>query len=922
MADGIVEIIRSSAVVDRDNAIRVFRLLLPLVEAGPSESDAAQAAGRVIARMQPTDTLAAVLDWWLAVNTGVKPPLQLAYHLPDEITGDLREAMEALVRLGTPIPPAQWLAARQELAERIEELGRRVELDFYGASKLPGERDVWASLRTWAEPVIETLRRGVRSEPFELDAGRFERAMKHEGISPGSRRWREMRKRADQLEEFLNETVAVQADAMPWIDRDLPPGVAGVPEAINDALAPLGADLLRPVLGGSAELPAHRPDGTEPGGGTDQSTAALLRDAASETDDNGHCLLATLAAPWMRSRDPIEPLADMLERRAALEAGITRLRDAGHDVDEIDLALLDHDITEAERLYEEETARVNEDRRAEQLRRRVDHLRQVAADVEQDGEVPRVVPSVGDEQSTEPPAATERLDTIARLIDSGDLRDATAMAREVEADLQRLSRDAVTRRASDAVAVLERLRAPASLVSEKRAELARLEGDPHAVADPRLAEDLNDLVDQLTARRRADLDRVRHEARALLDEIAPGLPADDVDQLEFSLDALPATPAPAELCGVLDDALAARDEIQRRRVHRWDAGDGESELVEHLVRYCTQEMHFARQDVVRLYAAVKTKPFVILAGLTGSGKSTLARLVAEAFGATLSNGGFRRVAVHPDWIDQSEVLGHVHPMSNRFIPGWLAEVARDCERNPDRLFVVLLDEMNLAPVEQYLAEYLSAVEELRSGGIDVRLPLYPRGTAPDNEADWPHALPLPANLWVIGTVNVDETTRALSERVLDRANVIQLSVDVSDAHHHPRRGGERPWAVPYGEWRTICSTEPSDGHHDFLVDLAVILKQMGIGVGARAHIELERFLANADGVLDEEDALDLGVLQRIVPKIRGFKRDLVDGLEQLHEEFEATGCQRCARVVDRWLDDRVSDDDYIDGTDARIALVA
>ena len=91
---------------------------------------------------------------------------------------------------------------------------------------------------------------------------------------------------------------------------------------------------------------------------------------------------------------------------------------------------------------------------------------------------------------------------------------------------------------------------------------------------------------------------------------------------------------------------------------------------------------------------------------------------------------------------------------------------------------------------------------------------------------------------------------------------------------------------------------------------------------ARAHIELERFLANASGILDPNTALDLGVLQRIIPKIRGFKRDLVDGLEDLQEALENRSCDRSARIVSSWLGDSVSDDEFLDGTDTRIGLLS
>jgi hypothetical protein len=74
-------------------------------------------------------------------------------------------------------------------------------------------------------------------------------------------------------------------------------------------------------------------------------------------------------------------------------------------------------------------------------------------------------------------------------------------------------------------------------------------------------------------------------------------------------------------------------------------------------------------------------------------------------------------------------------------------------------------------------------------------------------------------------------------------------------------------------------------------------------------------------LLDPTLSLDVGVLQRVIPKIRGFKRDLEPGLVELEEALNGAGCARSALVVSRWLDDATSDDEFIDGTDARIGLL-
>jgi hypothetical protein len=75
-------------------------------------------------------------------------------------------------------------------------------------------------------------------------------------------------------------------------------------------------------------------------------------------------------------------------------------------------------------------------------------------------------------------------------------------------------------------------------------------------------------------------------------------------------------------------------------------------------------------------------------------------------------------------------------------------------------------------------------------------------------------------------------------------------------------------------------------------------------------------------VIDPVDALDLALLQRIVPKIRGFKRDLAVGLEEMRDLFEEVGASRCQAVAALWLSESISDDDFIDGTHGTVGLVS
>ena len=160
------------------------------------------------------------------------------------------------------------------------------------------------------------------------------------------------------------------------------------------------------------------------------------------------------------------------------------------------------------------------------------------------------------------------------------------------------------------------------------------------------------------------------------------------------------------------------------------------------------------------YVALKTKPFAILSGVSGTGKTRLAEMLAEWI-TGYAPTQFTLIPVRPDWADSAPLFGYHNVLANRYVSTPFLDMARAAGRpeNRARAFFVCLDEMNLARVEYYLADYLSALESRAH-----RIPLHEG--VPD--------LILPPNLFVTGTVNVDETTHTFSRKVLDRANTLDF----------------------------------------------------------------------------------------------------------------------------------------------------
>ena len=121
--------------------------------------------------------------------------------------------------------------------------------------------------------------------------------------------------------------------------------------------------------------------------------------------------------------------------------------------------------------------------------------------------------------------------------------------------------------------------------------------------------------------------------------------------------------------------------------------------------------HFPKDLIENFYLSLKTKPFVILAGVSGTGKTKLVKLFAEALGATSANHQFNLIPVRPDWSDPSDLLGY-KDLTGAFRPGQLAEVLVEASKadNRNKPYFICLDEMNLARVEHYFSDLLSVIE--------------------------------------------------------------------------------------------------------------------------------------------------------------------------------------------------------------------
>ena len=183
--------------------------------------------------------------------------------------------------------------------------------------------------------------------------------------------------------------------------------------------------------------------------------------------------------------------------------------------------------------------------------------------------------------------------------------------------------------------------------------------------------------------------------------------------------------------------------------------------------------------IENFYLSLKTKPFVLLAGISGTGKTKLVELFARAIGCSSDNDRFKLISVKPDWNDSADLLGYSN-IRGDFQPGPILETIKKAAEDPANPYLVCLDEMNLARVEYYFSDFLSKMETRHYDGDQIKTDRllnendFDQNDSNDSQAKYSN-LHIPDNLYLIGTVNMDETTHPFSKKVLDRANTIEFN---------------------------------------------------------------------------------------------------------------------------------------------------
>lgn len=315
---------------------------------------------------------------------------------------------------------------------------------------------------------------------------------------------------------------------------------------------------------------------------------------------------------------------------------------------------------------------------------------------------------------------------------------------------------------------------------------------------------------------------------------------------------------------------------------------------------------FSKEILSRYFLSLKTKPFVILTGISGTGKTKIAQIFADYMCQDEDEEKKERrkafIPVRPDWMDNKGLLGFYNILDQKYHSTPLLDLLLEASENSDKPHFVILDEMNLAKVEQYFSDFLSIMESRTADtpeGEQITLHSGKKVKTDDGRII-PDKIRIPSNVFFTGTVNVDETTYMFSPKVLDRANVIEFN-EVDLDGYSSGVSHDEVFYLDNPDVRNLlidpaispfCSREDYNKFKEIIGEaenpfekLVSCLKKYNLHFGYRVVNEMSRFVCMVQEASGDHfglnDTIDIQILQKVLPKFHGTQGKLEEPLADL-----------------------------------------
>lgn len=308
-------------------------------------------------------------------------------------------------------------------------------------------------------------------------------------------------------------------------------------------------------------------------------------------------------------------------------------------------------------------------------------------------------------------------------------------------------------------------------------------------------------------------------------------------------------------------------------------------------------LQYEFSDLINFHTSLKTNSLTILSGMSGTGKTQLAYNYAKMLNLSEDNNTLLFMPISPSYTEPSDILGYLNSMNGLYVPsetGFVKFLQHACE-NKEQMHMVIFDEMNLSQIEYWFSPFISILEKDPENRY---LKLYDKDAHCINEKVYPHQIKIGENILMVGTVNVDETTKDFSDRLLDRTFVINLQkVRFSDFYKETSKQKDTSINIVQSKCESVYEFMKWNKNDPYLYinafsdnkDELIFLDQLDRiiqkyipsgGISYRVLRNIANYINNVPRnntdkmIIDRKEVFDIILNQTVLTKIRGTESQL------------------------------------------------